>query len=1487
HQTGSTPTPARRELDRHAGVHLSEEEATFLGDQVAAIETGDEVETLRRRYVASGDLADLRMLVALARARHNDALLAEFAPKLARITRRHEDFDLALKASYVVQCDDQAVGLCDEMPELTALDQEYAAIKAWALFRLGRIVEASGLARELVSSRNQQSDSELAINCAIETGDWNYLQTVVAKALDRTAILSPTDAMRMARLGLECGSPYVDQFRDAALAKAPDDPEINIAAYSLATDRGEEARGILAQQWFERAIAHSSADGPVKQLAIHDLVDHASGWRQRAEHIDKMLRTGEAPLFVAARASGRRLLDLTLGQAQRNHGRRDGRVNVPVFSFSGGKSGALLAQSANVAIDVTALATLHDVGHLGKVLTFFDRIVLAPGTLRLLFTERQFLRVRQPSQVAKARRIQDLIAAGKLKIAKASRDCNPGDKQEFGLELAELFAEARGTGGVVVRSAPISKVGSYLEESADVAAHAAELTDTHAILACLAENGMIDKTRREAAEHYLQRVDQGWDAAPAVEKSSVLYLDELTVTYLDFVDLLEPLTTAVASVFVHQDVERDVRATLQHASDAEGMLTSIEQIREIVDAAVTRGRVVFCRRHRDDDGVDADERADMGPSPTLDILSDLHGVDAAIADDRCLNKENNWTDQHGHVALSATSLDILSALCAAGRISEEEFWQARDHLRRGGYYGVPLAAEEVSYHLKDAHVRDGAIVETPELAAIRESIAQPLLAGAFIPREVVWLASIQFELCKAIRAIWASDLSESAARARADWLVRLLPDPRGWRVNADDEINCLLGQRQLATRAAVLMVFTSGTRARQRQYASWLDETLTGPLREDHPEIWDAALEVLKSYLDQLWGSEPPLPQARGDLFAAALIDPLPPAARMKLLLDSAFCTKHEISPQFWCPLTGGVSAEIHSLHNALRAAIARRKRAPLNLNGGRQTRVNVGRGKNGSATVDFGGELLLFLDADLLSVERRTRMNALRRALGARPLKPERETHWRSVVQERALTDREYAELMMVLGETPEAFKNELKKPQGLNGTILAPNAPSLYECLVPRLDTSTDLQSFIENEFRQARASILARNAVIGLRRMAYIALWRPLIPFELLAAISSKSLSAILAAEDPFSLLFGFEVCAARAPSDPSFVDLGHAFLEKLFADSAAYDRRCEMFSAAALVAMTRMRCAAKASQAPVFWLRLTALAHAGVITDAASKNMDANGFLNWACRNFLPQYTWHGVVDRRAAPRWRPEWISPEHLVAELLGRAQGALHLLPATERPASWVSVIDDVAKRLLEAGRLVASIFPGPLDDFSDQPSALGEMFQDVERSLDDATGLSDVPGLVALAYASRPSEQVTENVLRMLKAGAQRVVGDRKREIGELRIATHVALAARSDAIAEAVIARCYTLVGEAESEDMATAIFLVMVEACAVYGSGPRYTERLESLAAGICFAVDDRNSLSQLLAIFEVLGHRDAALVPALSRACAIAETKVGRRSSRHP
>src|SRR5580704_17886204 len=47
-----------------------------------------------------------------------------------------------------------------------------------------------------------------------------------------------------------------------------------------------------------------------------------------------------------------------------------------------------------------------------------------------------------------------------------------------------------------------------------------------------------------------------------------------------------------------------------------------------------------------------------------------------------------------------------------------------------------------------------------------------------------------------------------------------------------------------------------------------------------------------------------------------------------------------------------------------------------------------------------------------------------------------------------------------------------------------------------------------------------------------------------------------------------------------------------------------------------------------------------------------------------RNWLANYLWHGVIDRRDAPRWNPDWISPDQLYAELAGRALGALQMMP-------------------------------------------------------------------------------------------------------------------------------------------------------------------------------------------------------------------------------
>lgn len=146
------------------------------------------------------------------------------------------------------------LALADELPDVYTLDNEYMAIKGWSLYGLGRVMEARAIARTLLELRQVPAGRELAINTAIESGDWGNLQAILAREAVRADTLPTDDLIRMARLALEAGSAYVDHFRDAALRKAPDDPQLNLSAYTLATERGEEYCGPQAYEWFRKAV---------------------------------------------------------------------------------------------------------------------------------------------------------------------------------------------------------------------------------------------------------------------------------------------------------------------------------------------------------------------------------------------------------------------------------------------------------------------------------------------------------------------------------------------------------------------------------------------------------------------------------------------------------------------------------------------------------------------------------------------------------------------------------------------------------------------------------------------------------------------------------------------------------------------------------------------------------------------------------------------------------------------------------------------------------------------------------------------------------------------------------------------------------------------------------------------------------------------------------------------------------------------------------
>ena len=308
-----------------------------------------------------------------------------------------------------------------------------------------------------------------------------------------------------------------------------------------------------------------------------------------SQPVDRMLREGRTPLAFAAHALRRQPMEFVFGQALRNEAYTDPRLQSPILAFSGVRPHVQVETNQRIALDLTIFLTLDVVGALDEVLGRYSQLLIAPTTLSALFMERQFLRVHQPSEAAKALRLHNLISSGLLGVLPEQPVSQASQVTDLDDDLAALLSRAERDGGIVVRSAPVFKAGSLLEEVADLTPFEKVLADTRGVLGFL--TGKVDASVESNSRSYLEQVDKGWRANSAHYSDATLYLDDLTATYLDHVRLLEPLAKAVKSVYITKTLKERTEATLRFAEFAESVLAAVERIRAAVNKGVEAGEI--------------------------------------------------------------------------------------------------------------------------------------------------------------------------------------------------------------------------------------------------------------------------------------------------------------------------------------------------------------------------------------------------------------------------------------------------------------------------------------------------------------------------------------------------------------------------------------------------------------------------------------------------------------------------------------------------------------------------------------------------------------------------------------------------------------------------------------------------------------------------------------------------------------------------------
>ena len=832
-------TSARLLLDANKELFPPDVLAGFETD-IAKAEGADPVAEHLRLYEATKTPETLRALVTALIQKNDTRGIARYAEELYPHTNDPRDIAFAAKASADSGDNTNFVRIVEAHPFLRNYDVGLNRYYAWQLFRLGRLDEATEITNTIRRDHPSQRDLNLEVALAIETGEWELIAQPLAAFLERAGELDGLTLIQAANLSQAAGQgPLLDLVR-AAIQKGQDNAHVLLGAFTIFVEEGLEDDRPEVHDWFRQALALSGPDGPIQQFELKEILAKQIEWNEFTNKINEAIARGDMPLVVAGPGLRTTVVDVVLRNLVRNSALTDARKRTAVPLFTGRRVPSLIGETHKLALDITALMVLGWLGLLDKVLNEFPSVVLPASVLTELFEGRRRIRQFQKSRLQRAVQIRDAIARGRLKVLRAPTIVRDSLTNEVGIELSALIREAKATGGIVVRPAPVHRLG--LEgRDADMSAYTDCLCDLHGLLAVLNEANALTQPAETTAKQFFSLQDKGWpnSAKPAADRP--LLLDGLTLVHLQSVDLFDTVLSVFREAHIHSSTEEEATVLIEHDRHVADVLRIIDDIRQAVRKAHAAGKIIFGSRRSpstESDGAGSE-------MSTLNLLSDLASADLAVFDDRALNKELFVQDQKGHRVRAATSLDLIEELLQRGVITQDERNSLRYRLRIGGALLVPVDGHE----LVAAAARNRQS-ESPEFRAIHESIDLARIAEMpRFPAEIPWFVTVNQAGKSAIMQIWNGEPSAERAATLADAIVEVSPRPEDWvgRWEGAPPPGWIEAVKRVNLSSFTLPAELDESRL--DSYNDWIERSLLSPLRELSPERYQALIEHLRSFI--------------------------------------------------------------------------------------------------------------------------------------------------------------------------------------------------------------------------------------------------------------------------------------------------------------------------------------------------------------------------------------------------------------------------------------------------------------------------------------------------------------------------------------------------------------------------------------------------------------------------------------------------------------
>ena len=1295
---------------------LEGEDVRRLSALINAREGLDSRKELERVFHESGKLIDLQQLIeCLKEADDREALL----PLLEELVKRQRT---VRNAWHLVAClcgppffdHHRAVEFLDSNSDLVEQSFELRSVRAWALFNVGRLIDARELNEPRLEGPEAPDALNLDINIAIASGDWERTASIAEREWQRR---DRHDAETLITLAQIAGRQSLSveralSFARLAADKAPDNPQVLAASYWLhfRLGRDEEAD----RNWLMRAFELSSdEEGPLWSADLRTVVTKWMPERQeRLSEVESRWLAGEIPNGVAASLFNVPVTYLLIQMPETNSDQADRRGAAVVPIVFGGRSAVELRRDWSVGLDLSSILVLYYVGLLEPVFDEFRQIKIAPDVMLCLLQEQDRVGFHQPSRVRAGQQVRTLCNQQRLRVASDLEAPTRDISEEVGKELATLLQAARRSDGKVVCVLPIYRPDSLMEKEADTADWDDLIVPLSDFCSLLHEQGKIDVATYERARLFLNSQGQSGHGRPhATVLNKPVFLDGLALTYLQNAKVLDQVAAARLDLRLHPEFIGLMDEFVRAGDLGDDLATKIDGIRHVLRSAVESGTASYLpRKGGPDDTVLNRNDQFMATQSLLEAVADC---DALCIDDRFVtSKERFALPERPDSALPIVcTLDLLRFFVDRGRLTPGDHWAARHKLRAGGFAVIPFEDEELLHWLKAINVEEGHLVESAELRAIRQSAARTVNLELANPAEITSLLENLLKACATvIRALWSDEtLPIESTGVISDWIWRhLMVTTIGNQEFVEDSLDLI--RMSIVQRVSLLLLPPIiESEERRVRYRDWIQGSVLRPLRLANEDLIQESLDSLCDMIHTQDNEE--------KIYGSIFLEQLPQTERHYLMArypDRTLQWGYKTAKTF--DLDADVSIIDEEVFTAARDVLSGVEARTVQTLVGEDVSVRLDP-EDHNIVLEFHKEESRYRtripELSILSPHPETRVATLRSLLQRfGPTAPDLNSLF-SALELQQPDDQElsviFQELMRGVVAVQGSLLSKIQQGQSLGLEDILPQDIAYFERFVGPLPSAESPESYLHDVLVPYRKAQLKRDLMRGIDICCLGALRDDLCPGEWVEYFDHDSVWEALSACDaggaPFSLLGALDIALHRQ-DDERFREFAQQAVAKLCDDGLGHPKGVDVYRLLWLlmqISFNHIHLVKGCTKQPGFWKRMSAWMQAQFVARAlmkASGSIDVNRMNEWFESNLVLVGAHAELVDARQEPMLvLTRRMSAVDVRSEVIGRLAVLKSRHEHEGRLVPLAEEIDSALKRAHERGEGLKCFFPGPLE--------------------------------------------------------------------------------------------------------------------------------------------------------------------------------------------